>query len=212
MNLNLVFIQLALIFLPGIIWAAIDARFVAKRELSQFHLTINAFLFGVASYGIVFIAYAVLEMPFGVVGDIHFEEGVLGLREVIDEILAAIIVAFGGAILWLYGSTYKLFTRFLQSIRATRRYGDEDVWDYILNSDSPLTEYVNLRDFEKKIVYAGYVSVFSESGKLRELLLRDAEVYDFDGNKLFNMPAIYIARKPDDIHVEFPYNPNAARS
>lgn len=60
-------------------------------------------------------------------------------------------------------------------------------------------------------MYAGYVNVYSESGRLRELLLRDAEIYDFDGNKMFNMPAIYIERRPDDIHVEFPYEPNAAR-
>jgi Family of unknown function (DUF6338) len=212
MNINATFIQFSLIFLPGIIWAALDARFAAKKEVSQFNLMINAFLFGVASYAITFLIYTLLHKPFALGSNIRFDEGVSGLSNVVDEIVTAIVVAFAGAILWLYGSTYKVFTRFFQFIRATKRYGDEDVWDYLLNSDSPITEYVNVRDFDKKIAYSGYVSIYSESGALRELVLRDAEVYDFAGNLMFRMPHIYVARKPDDMHIEFPYDPGAVRS
>jgi hypothetical protein len=45
-------------------------------------------------------------------------------------------------------------------------------------------EYIHFRDFANKIVYAGWVKEFSETEMLRELVLRDAEIYDFDGNKL----------------------------
>lgn len=46
---------------------------------------------------------------------------------------------------------------------------------------------------------------FSETERLREIRLRDAIVYDFEGNLLFESPRIYLARKMDDIDTEFPY-------
>ena len=109
------------------------------------------------------------------------------------------------ATLWLYASTYKLPTQLLQRLKATKRYGDEDVWDYTFNSGRAEVEYVHVRDFDKKIAHAGWVEAFSESGKQRELRLRDVLVYDFEGKVLFETRRVYLARKADNIDVEFPY-------
>jgi hypothetical protein len=109
------------------------------------------------------------------------------------------------AILWLYIVNYKLLTRFLQKIGATKTYGDEDVWDFTFNSQRAVVEYVHFRDFENKIVYAGWVDTFSETEKLRELVLSDTQIFDFDGNLLFEIPLLYLARSPESIHIEFPY-------
>jgi hypothetical protein len=76
--------------------------------------------------------------------------------------------------------------------------------DYIFNSPFPAVEYVHVRDFANQFVFAGWVTTFSESGKLRELVLRDVQVFDFDGALLYEVPLMYVARKPEDIHVEFP--------
>jgi hypothetical protein len=53
-------------------------------------------------------------------------------------------------------------------------------------------------------VFAGSVTTFSETGRLRELVLRDVEVFDFEGVLLYDVPLMYVARKPEDIHIEFP--------
>ena len=66
---------------------------------------------------------------------------------------------------------------------------------------------MNIRDFDKKITYAGYVESFSESEKQRELVLRDVVAYDFDGREIFRTPRMYLARKADNIDIEFPYQP-----
>lgn len=58
-------------------------------------------------------------------------------------------------------------------IKATKTYGDEDVWDFTFNSSDAAVEYVHFRDFANRIVYAGGVREFSETDKLRELVLRD---------------------------------------
>jgi len=126
-------------------------------------------------------------------------------RLAFQEIFAASALAILLSILWLYVTRFKLITRFFQWIGATKRYGDEDVWDYTFNSSRAEVEYVHLRDFEKRITYAGWVQLFSETEKVRELVLRDVVVYDFDGNQLFETPRVYIARSMDNIDIEFPY-------
>jgi|ERR1700733_4600881 hypothetical protein len=107
------------------------------------------------------------------------------------------------------GPNHSTAAKFLQWIKATKRYGDEDVWDYTFNSGRPEVEYIHLRDFEKKITYAGWVEAFSETEKQREVRLRDVIVYDFDGNTLFETPRVYLARKMDNIDIEFPYRERA---
>src|SRR5260370_81217 len=76
---------------------------------------------------------------------------------------------------------------------------------YALNSSRPGVEYMHFRDFGNQIVYAGWIDQFSATDKLRELVLNDVEIYDFDGKKLFDTPRIYLARQSDNIHIEFPY-------
>ena len=124
---------------------------------------------------------------------------------IFKEVASAIFVGVVLAIIWLFASNHKWDTRFLQWIGATKTYGDEDVWDFTFNSPVAAVEYIHFRDFANKIVYAGWVKEFSETEKLRELVLRDAQIFDFDGNKLFDTPLVYLARDPENIHIEFPY-------
>ncbi len=122
----------------------------------------------------------------------------------VDEVGASVLAASVLAIGWLYLSNYKLIMRALQLIKATRRFGDEDVWDYTFNSRDPSVEYVHVRDFANELTYAGWVYVYSDSGSLRELTLRDVQVYGFDGVLKYETARVYLARKAEDIHIEFP--------
>jgi hypothetical protein len=63
---------------------------------------------------------------------------------------------------------------------------------------------VHFRDFQQRVTYAGIVEIFSESGKLREIVLRDVIVYDFEGAEMYRVPRLYLARERENIHIEFP--------
>jgi len=115
------------------------------------------------------------------------------------------VISISSSILWLYAANYKILTRILQKIKATRKYGDEDVWDFFLNSSSKEVEFVNIRDFDRKVIFSGFVSVFSETDKTRELIISDVIVYDFDGIELYKTPRMYIANPTDSVIIEFPY-------
>ena len=204
MKPELVMVQIAIIFLPGLIWAGLDSRYAQKSKPSEFEYTLRAFLFGLTTYGVTFTIYAAFGWTFELADLSSAATTGKFTSAIFKEVVSAIVVGFFLAILWLYASNYKWDTRLLQKIGATKRYGDEDVWDFTFNSPIAAVEYVHFRDFENKIVYSGWVKEFSETEKLRELVLRDAEIYDFDGNKLFATPLVYLSRAPENLHIEFP--------
>ncbi len=210
-HLNVFIAQIAILLLPGIIWARLDARYASKEPPSEFDFVVRAFVYGLASYAVTFALYSLFRQPFAMVDVVAAQQRGVITGQVGVEILIASAVGFCLGVAWVYASTWKVLTRVLQAIRATNRYGDEDVWDFTFNSPSPSVRFVNVRDFGKKIVYAGRVDAFSETGKLRELTLREVEIYDFDGNLLYATPRLYLARRSDDIHIEFPVQEKAAR-
>ncbi len=206
MKVDVLVLQLAILFLPGLIWAGLDARYVLQSKPSDSEFFLRAFLFGLASYAITFIIYSLCGQSFTIVviENIGTHNDVV-TPSIFKEVLVATAISFILAVLWIYAASYKLLWNFLRLIRATKRYGDEDVWDFTLNSRETAVEYIHFRDFENKLVYAGWVSTFSETDKLRELVLYNVQVFDFDGEMQYEVPLLYLARKPENIHIEFPY-------
>jgi hypothetical protein len=208
--MNIFLFQLIVIFTPGIIWERIDTQYGQNRSSAQWDTLRRTFIFGLFSYVITFGIYWLMSLCLPGVNFQIFDlkKDALDVAS-LKEIVVASIVATVCAIIWLYLTNYKLITRLFQKAKATKRYGDEDVWDYTFNSQGAEVEYVHLRDFEKQITYAGWVEVFSETEKLRELVLRDVEVYDFNGHMLYETPRIYVARERSNINIEFPYRADA---
>lgn len=210
--MNIFLIQLAIVFLPGLIWAQLDGRYAMKEKPQQVEFLIKAFMFGLTTYAFVYIGYELSGHNFSSLPISESNPTRFLMDEFIDEILISLPTAFILAVIWIYAATYKWLTLLLQKIRATKKYGDEDVWDFTFNSPRAEVEYVHVRDFNKGITYAGWVAAFSESGKLRELLLRDAIIHDNQEKEIGNstgnepgIPYVYIARDVSDIDIEFPY-------
>ena len=205
MNLSVsnLFFELALIFLPGFVWMKIHKKYGFKGEATQFDLILNAFIFGVVSYLVLLLIYR----PFGKSLDLFqmdTETKRLLQPEIVPDIFAAVVVATVLSIVHLYAENYKILTRMVQKIRATKTFGDEDVWDFVFNSPSPSVDLIHLRDFEQQVVYAGRVDKFSEGSGLRELMLKEVAVYDFDGVLIYEVPRLYLARMRENLHIEFP--------
>lgn len=201
MEISLLALQLAVIFLPGIFWARLDAAYGSRSQPTEREFFLRALMFGLASYAATFVVFAILGWPFSV-----FDPNAKAIvtPAVASEIVCALGVSFILGLLWLYATNYKLLTRLLLKIGATKNYSDADVWEFTFNNPETAVKYVQLRDFANRLVYAGWVNTFSDSEKLRELLLKEVCIFDFEGRLLYEMPALYIARRPEEIHIEFP--------
>ena len=162
MSMDLFAFQLAVIFLPGLLWARLDARFGSRLPCTEFELVVRAFLFGVASYALTFIVYAGLGRPFELSG---LTSATALSPEMADEIFSSITLAMVACLIWIYIQTYNLGPRFLQLIRATKQEGYSDLWDFLFDLSITAVEYVHVRDHQVKLTYAGWVELFSEGGR-----------------------------------------------
>ncbi|TRD19006.1 DUF6338 family protein [Palleronia caenipelagi] len=202
--MNLALAQLALVFMPGIIWANVDAKYGAGQKPQQTTLIIRAFLFGIATYSALFLIYFLCGRDFGVTS-LAGDSGKIDIVPLQDEIAWSIPLSFSLSVVWLWAVRYRLLMRFLHKIGATRRYGDEDVWSFTMNSVAPHVEYVHFRDIENGYIFAGWVSTYSENDDQRELLLREVIVYDEEGIEVTRTPHLYISRPKSNIWIEFPF-------
>jgi Family of unknown function (DUF6338) len=209
--MDLFFLQLIIIFVPGIIWERIDSQYGREHAAQQWDILRRTFVFGLSAYLVTFALLWIVSLRYEGWGFTLFQfkkDATFLDATAFREIAITSIVAFVCAILWLYVTNYKLITWLLQKSGATKRYGDEDVWEYMFNSGRAEVEYVHVRDFDKKLTYAGWVEVWSESEKQRELVLRDVIVYDLESVELYKTPRLYLARKADNIDIEFPFRPS----
>lgn len=120
------------------------------------------------------------------------------------EVVVASGVSIVLAIAASYVHRFKLVNRFGQFIGATRRYGDEDVWEYFHNSPD-IGSWVFVRDHKLDLVYYGWIESYSESEDERELLLSDVQVYNNETREpLYFVPLMDVSREAYDFTLEVP--------
>ena len=202
MRIDLLLIQLAVVFLPGLIWTQLAATYAMKERPKPTEFLVRAFFFGLLTYMAVYFMYGWFGREFSEppVGD---PQQLLNF-DFADEILWSSGAALVFSFVWIYGSTQRWMTRLLNRVGAATTHGKEDIWDLTFSRLQAEVEYVHVRDLERGITYAGWVRAYSETGKLRELLLRDAIVWDKTGAGI-EVPLLYLARQDSDVHIEFPY-------
>jgi hypothetical protein len=197
-------VQLAIIFLPGIIWTRLSYRYGAKSTSNNIDTVINSFIFGIITYVALYGIYSISNFDFSIMNIEGKEKKIVFTSNYYDEILFSIPLSLILGTIWVALTNHKVVTRVFQYFGITKRFGDEDVWDFVLNSPDAAAEYVHVRDFGNSLVYSGWITAYSESGKIRELLLRDVQIYDSEGT-LSEVPRVYLARDANNIHLEFPY-------
>ena len=202
MRIDILFIQLAVVFLPGLIWAQLASTYAMKERPRPAEFVVRAFIFGLLTYMAVYFMYTWFGKDFSVppVGD---SQQLLNV-DFADEVLWSSVAALVFSFVWIYGSTQRWMTRLLNWVGAATTHGKEDIWDLTFSRLQAEVEYVHVRDLERGITYAGWVRAYSETGTLRELLLRDAIVWDKTGGSI-EVPLLYLARTDSDVHIEFPY-------
>jgi hypothetical protein len=119
------------------------------------------------------------------------------------EVFYASMIGVPLALVAAYSYRYKTINKFGQRIGATTHYGDEDVWDFFHHSPAVSGNWVTVRDHKFKLNYQCWIQEFSDTGKERELLLREVQVYnDETGDCLYTRDVMYISRKNDELTIE----------
>lgn len=208
MDISVLAFRLLLLFFPGIICCYIIDTFTVHKERTQFQFIINSFLFGLISY-ILYWVIIILCNKFDwiIANDIVFLKALNNTKQNISykEIIYVCILSGMVGICITTIHTYKLHFRLTQKLKITRKFGELDVWGYLMNS--PDTEWVTVRDISNNLMYDGWVQAFSDNSKEAELLLGDVAVYKNDtGVHLYNVDSQYVSLDRDNILIEIRRN------
>lgn len=201
MEFSLATVQIALIFIPGLFWTMLDAAHRPTAQSGQFIYTLRVFVFGVISYAFLGLIYQSLGREFDI---LSFADPNWSFAKIGDEVLWAVVTSLVLSVAWIAGRTHKIVTRFLNKIGASNHIADQDIWEFVFNSDDPKIKFAHVRDYENEVIYAGYVRAYSDRLDLRELAMTDVQVFDGQGVEIYSTPRLYLARPNNGITLEFP--------
>ena len=206
--MNFELAQLALIFAPGLIWANIDEKYGEGKPPNTVKFFVRSFLFGLTTYVVLYLIYYLLSLDTnGLRFEFNSSEGQSTLTDLYlkpADIFWSIPLSLCLSIVWLYIVSFKFLTKNLLFFGATRRINDEDLWSTVLDEDSIGGQPVHLRDFDKGLIFSGWVESFSQNESSRELVLTDTEVRTECGEILFEASRLYVSCEKNSFLLEFP--------
>lgn len=206
MELSKFSIGLIFIFLPGILALLVSERLTEHPQRKNYELFVYALVLGCIAH----IAYGLLAAlsyalpPTYRLDEDRWIELMLDDSQVSIQTRVVAITAIIGVLLGLlvaYGANHSWLHRVAHRLRVSRKFADNDVWGYLMNSG--IVGWIVLRDHSKNLMYQGYVATFSTTEDPRELILRDASVFEnSSGAKLYDVSSLYLSFEKKDVVVE----------
>lgn len=208
MNLNELTIRLLILFLPGMISSLAVSNLTTHRELKPADHILPSFIYGF----LVHVAYNLGARSWNTrFSEVYLfpEYQLLPKSErdseqiAVEAILYSIAVGLPFALLIAAAINHKVLNRVARALQVTRKFGDRDVWSFVMNA--PGTPWVVVRDSLKSLYYLGAVDAFSDEENTRELYLRNVRVYDNDtGDELYQTAEMYFSFPRDSMVIEMP--------
>lgn len=197
--------KLLLLFFPGILCAFLIDQLTIHRPREVFTFLLQSFVCGIFSYFIYWTGIKSFDYfwPNIVDPNITFLRALtdstasFSFKEIVFASGIAIVLAFIITVV----SRYKLLNRAARSMGLTKKFGELDVWGYMLNMKEII--WVTVRDHKNDLIYDGWIQAFSDDSKDAELLLRDVTIYkNSTAECLYQVGAVYLSRKREDISIE----------
>lgn len=208
MTVSAFLVRVIFLAVPGIVSYMLFRKLAGKTKCEKWEEWCQVVLFSLIIYG----TYSIFVWFFGLFGWIKgqpaFFKAILDENVAIEwsEIVIASLLGVPVAFIASAIHTYKLLNWIGRLVRVTRRFGDEDVWDYFHNlPDIPEYEWVIVRDHKTNLLYFGWIQAYSDSYKERELLMGNVSVCDNDsGEPMYEVERLYFCRNKYDITIEIP--------
>lgn len=181
-------IKLLLLFLPGIIAASV-VEFYTKSDKKDWKIfLLSSYLFAIFAY---LIHYSFSQKS-------RFFENIFNSTTVIDggEIISVSIIGLLLGILLTYLINYRLLYSFGFFIKMSNKFGDEEVWHKIISDDK--RNWITVTDRTNDLVYLGIITLYSTQEGKRELVLKDVDIYNDDGDYLYTQELIYFDLKNEE--------------
>ena len=170
MTLSSFLIRIIFLALPGIVGSILYRKLKGKDSLKDWEDVLEILLFSLLSYALYGLGIEILNAIGWTNSTITafqalFNETIpIAWREVLIASGTGVLLAFFASALY----THKTINRIGRFLRVTRRFGDEDVWNYFNNIRE--VNWVFVRDHKLDLIYFGWISVYSDSEKKENCL------------------------------------------
>jgi hypothetical protein len=198
--MNDLLLTIGIISFPGLIAALVSDKLVVHTNpWNSLKYGIYTFVFGVSSYVALQALCSTLlafdkHLPFLQISAGLSTWEVLSSRQgeasYAEIAWATIISPFVAAIASVIVN-YKLINKLAQRFNISRKFGDENLYSYFLNS--PNIDWIYVRDFRNNLTYQGLVQSFSETKEMQELVLAEVTVYEYStSDEFYSVPFLYL--------------------
>lgn len=202
-------LRIILIFIPGVISFIIIDKLTTHKEPKLHQILINSFVLGFLCYCFYYLVTLLIGISLKINLRFLFFEVLTNKDTPLNfkEIILVTGLSFPMGFIFAFLINYKILHRIahirIKNFQISNKFGDVDVWSYIMNSKMP--EWVVVRDIENDLMYEGWVEAFSDSTEKDELFLRDVKVYkNSTADELYAVPGLYLPRKRENLVMEFP--------
>jgi hypothetical protein len=198
-------IRIIFLLLPGAIGRTIYRKLRGRAKRKDWEDLLEVTIFSLLSYATYALIVHLINA--GLAAGIQFtafaaffdEKVSIRWQDVLNSSLASVLLA----VLASYVYRLNLVNRIGKLIKATTRFGDEDVWDFFHHSPNVRGSWVTVRDHKLNLYYFGWVEAFSDSGKERELLMGEVSVYDdATGDCIYKTDILYLSRANHELTIE----------
>lgn len=220
MDISELTLRLLLLFVPGIICFLIVEELTTHRERKTHEVVFLILLLGTLSYliygGLAAVGVFVFSshrFEAAAYSGPRFFESLTDPKSKLDffEIGFVTIVSAALGIFWSFCDNRKFLYRLGTRLSITNKFGDPDVWTRTLNTEN--LQWCVVRDLSRQLMFQGYIVYFSDVEEVRELFLAQVQVYNEQTAELsYSAEYMYLARKRDDVTVEFQSDPKDRRN
>lgn len=197
--------RIILIFVPGLISFLIIDKLTIHKEFKIHQIIIRSLILGFLCYFSYYLMLQVIKIVLKINIKFSFLQALVDKSSIINlkEIIFVTIISIPIGFLSTFLLNYKVIVRIAHRLKISNKFGDIDVWSYIMNSKMP--EWVIIRDIENDLMYEGWIEAFSDSTGVDELFLRDVKVYkNSTAEECYEIPGLYLPRKRENLIIEFP--------
>lgn len=201
MELSEFTLRVFMLFVPGLVSFLIIGKLTVHGDFKLYHVILYSLLLGLVSY---FLYYSLTLIP-GIGLSFTFVERLADKTQVIEyrEVILVSLMSVPVGTAFTFLINYKVLPKAARYLKIARTHGDVGVWSHIMDWEH--TDWVVVRDDKNDIMYEGWVEVYSDVGEEDEMFLRDVIVYrNSTAERLYDTPAMYLARRREELTVEFP--------
>lgn len=204
--------KLIFLLVPGLIGTIVFDKLVEHPRWSTFKFIYLSILFGIASYAILVFPYSFFCKEL-YIWKVFADDSIKTLPYL--EVIIASPVSLVLAVIFSYTEKYRWINRIGKWIGASNKHGNQSTFLDFITSSKQKYMYVQVKDFQSKLQYSGFIEKYDDKDNIAEVLLKYVSVYKYSEGKIvenkdlvYEVDEVYLSMNKENIIIEHLYLKN----